>query len=122
MSEMAIGVAVFKSVCPGTARTMRAVSAKVTVCSAPLSVVSTTDVALTALTVPTALATGAWADAAETTSNIPAIARLTALRGLGLLAKRFMYEFYYQLNHAVGGAGGKELSNGDKETCRDRMR
>src|SRR5437899_6380540 len=63
MSETAIGGALFKSVCPGAARTMRAESAKVTVKSEPLSVVKTTEVLVVDLTVPTAFATGVCADA-----------------------------------------------------------
>src|SRR2546422_7672632 len=58
MSETEIGVAVFRSVWPGVARTMRAVSAKVTVVSVPLSNVMTTELPVTDLTVPIALAAG----------------------------------------------------------------
>src|SRR5947208_12932457 len=63
MSEIWIGVAFFRSVWPGAARTARAASAKVTFRSEPLSVVKTTDLPLMDLTVPTAFATGACADA-----------------------------------------------------------
>src|SRR5712692_911570 len=63
MSETAIVAAFFKSVCPGAARTMRAELAKVTVRSEPLSMVRTTELLFMDLTVPTAFATGVWADA-----------------------------------------------------------
>src|SRR6266849_9022544 len=99
MSETVIGVAVFKSVCPGTARTMRAESAKVTDWSVPLSVASTTELPATDLTVPTALTTGVWAEAATINASA-AIATLTTPRKPDFFTTYFM-TIYYQLNHAI---------------------
>src|SRR5947209_2876878 len=63
MSDIWIGVAAFKSLFPGVARTIRAESAKVTVVSAPASVLSTTELAAVDFTVPTILAGGVCAKA-----------------------------------------------------------
>src|SRR5260370_31853725 len=108
MSETAIGVAVFRSVCPGTARTMRAESAKVTDCS-PLSVVKTTELPLTDLTAPTALTAGVCADAAQTVNTAATTIRVT----LSFPSKYFM-TIYYQLNHAAWRPRRKELSKAAK--------
>ena len=72
-----MGLALFKSVCPGVARTIRAESMKVTVVSLPPSVVRTAELPLMDLTVPTALAAGFCAEAAmlskNTTGSISAV-------------------------------------------------
>src|SRR5437667_636133 len=65
MSKADIGVAAFKSVCPGKVRRMRAESAIVTVASVPASGDKISVFPLVDFTVPTTLAAGACAKLQE---------------------------------------------------------
>src|ERR1700747_3451468 len=110
MSEIAIAGAAFKSVCPGTSLIIRAESAKVTAWSAPLSVVSVTELPLTDLTVPTALTTGVCADVDVKEASRVIAATIADSPRTTDFSTAFFMTLYYQLNHAFRGTRGKELS------------
>src|SRR5437773_1240233 len=119
MSWVEIGVAAFKSVCPGKVRRMRAESAIVTVVSVPASRDKISVFPLVDFTVPATLAAGACAKPQELSikNNTATAIESRTIRGNvpGLLVARRINSAE-QLNHVRRTCGRKELSNGGKSS------